>query len=159
MIYRACYLAIFLHFIRTIFRRVLPDVSKRFSRRYLVLVGPYEDNEVGKYMTVVASTDDLAVAKQIGKDINRGGPTEVGPNAYIISYPGLLVIGMFTYFEYERDDKIRWLGETIGSMSLQSIFSSIGSARMCSMVRERLKLIALKYEQTWDSTDPDPDDV
>ena len=162
MIYRACYIAIFLHFIRKIFRRALPEVAKRFSRRYLVLVGPYEDKEIGKYMTVVASTSDLTVAKRIGIEINEGGATGLGglgPNAYIVSYPGLRVIGVFTYFESDRDTNIRWLNENIGSMSLQSIFSSIGIALMCSSVKTRLKLIAMKYEQSWDTTDIDTTDV
>ena len=39
MIRTACYLAIFLHFLRKIFRRALPPAMQDGVHRYLVLMG------------------------------------------------------------------------------------------------------------------------
>ena len=72
MIRNACYIAIILHFLRKIFRRVLPPTLRDGVHRYRVMMGPYKDDNIGSLAAGVASTSALVPAPRIA-DENNGG--------------------------------------------------------------------------------------
>lgn len=149
MIRTACYLAIFLHFLRKIFRRALPPTLQDGVRRYLVLMGPYRDDKIGSIAAVVASTSNIMLAKRIANEINGG----VGPSLYIVSYPGMRVLDLITSFLHDREEDIRYFEREISDMSFWSIFGDTGGLPMRPSLRDRVRAIAAKYGQSYQTTD------
>lgn len=149
MIRTACYLAIFLHFLRKIFRRALPPAMQDGVHRYLVLMGPYRDDKIGSMAAVVASTNNIVLAQRIANEINGG----VGPSLYIVSYPGMRVLDLITSFPHDKEDDIRYFERTIPDMSFWSIFGDTGGLHMRPSLRDRVRTIAAKYGQSYETTD------
>lgn len=149
MIRNACYLAIFLHFLRKIFRRALPPTLQDGVHRYLVTMGPYEDDKIGSMAAVVASTNDIALARRIANEINGG----VGPSLYIVSYPDMRVLDLITSFPHDKEDDIRVFEMEIPDMSFWSVFSDTGGSHIQPRIRDRIRNIAAKYGQSYETTE------
>lgn len=149
MIRTACYLAIFLHFLRKIFRRALPPTLQAGGRRYLVLMGPYRDDKIGAMAAVVASTSDIVLAKRIANEINGGK----GVSLYIVSYPDMRVLDLITSFPENKEEDVRYFEREIPDMSFWSIFGNTGGSHIQPRIRERIRAIAAKYGQSYETTD------
>ena len=149
MIRNACYLAIFLHFLRKIFRRVLPPVLQDGVHRYRVMMGPYKDDKIGSLATVVASTNDIVLAQKIANEINPG----VGPSLYIVSYPDMRVLDLITSFPEDKEEDIRYFETELPDMSFWSVFGDTGGSHIQPRIRDRIRTIAAKYGQSYETTD------
>ncbi|MBR2305711.1 MAG: hypothetical protein IKA48_00620 [Fibrobacter sp.] len=149
MIRNACYLAIFLHFLRKIFRRALPPTPQDGVHRYLVTMGPYRDDKIGSRVAVVASTNDIVLARRIAKEINGG----VGPSLYIVSYPDMRVLDLITSFPHDKEEDIRYFERELPDMSFWSVFGDTGGSHIQPRTRDRIRTIAAKYGQSYQTTD------
>ena len=149
MIRNACYLSIFLHFLRKILRRALPPTLHDGVHRYLVMMGPYKDDKIGSMAVVVASTNDIVLAKRIATEINGGR----GVSLYIVSYHDMRVLDLITTFPHEKEEDIKCFETELPDMSCWSIFSDSGGSRMQPRIRDRIRKIAAKYGQSYETTD------
>ena len=149
MIRNACYLAIFLHFLRKIFRRALPPTLHDGIHRYLVLMGPYKDDNIGSMAAVVASTSDIVLAHKIANEINGGK----GVSLYIISYPDMRVLDLITSFPRDKEEDIKYFETELPDMSFWSVFGDTGGSHIQPRIRDRIRTIAAKYGQNYQTTD------
>lgn len=149
MIRNACYLAIFLHFLRKILRRALPPVPQDGVHRYRVMMGPYKDDQIGSLATVVATTSDIVLAQRIANEINGGK----GVSLYIVSEPDLRVLDLITSFPEDKEEDIRYFETELPDMSFWSIFGNTGGSHIQPRIRERIRAIAAKYGQNYQTTE------
>jgi hypothetical protein len=117
--------------------------------RYLLLMGPYRDNEIGSMATVVASTNSIVLAKRIANVING----DIGPNLYIVSYPDMRVLDLVTSLPRNKEKYVKYFEREIPDMSFWSIFSDTGGLHMRPSLRDRARTIATKYGQSYETTD------
>lgn len=149
MIRNACYMAIFLHFLRKIFRRALPPAMQDGVHRYLVMMGPYMDDKIGSMAAVVASVSDIVLAKRIANEINGGR----GVSLYIVSYPDMRVLDLITTFPHDKEEDIKCFETELPDMSFWSIFGDTGGSHIQPRIRDRIRTIAAKYGQSYETTD------
>lgn len=154
MIRTALYIALLLHFARKILRRIVP-AHRSVKRRYLVLMGPYPDNDLsGYYCATVASVYDECLARRIAHDVNRcNGMSRGGPAAYVVSYDDLRVVDLATSFPEDRTSDMYKLEKMLPDMALWSIFGKHGSLKIVKGLLDKILEIAMRYGQNYESTD------
>jgi hypothetical protein len=112
-------------------------------------MGPYRDDKIGSIAAVVASVSNIVLAKRIANEINPG----VGPSLYIVSYPDMRVLDLISSFQNDKEEDIKYFETELPDMSFWSVFGDTGGSHMHPLLRDKVRTIATKYGQSYETTD------